>query len=215
MNEHLSSNNQRHDGSQENDSLLSQYERFDHQTYQRIQHELRSGDIGKVDHTALIQQMKQEGNRPSPNRFFSIRSLFNHPLQYVYSTAAVCIAMFVILIVWHWMPTPASTIQFISNNNQEVQVPFLWQSQLQMGFSVIVPSDVRAVIQLNEGSEIQCAPGTQLSIHVDHNRIIQMDVGHILVSAAHIEESQMKVKTQLFDVVVVGTEFEVELTSKQ
>jgi len=176
---------------------------------------LRSYPVWKIDKMAFVRRMDEEMESPSGAKWY-FHFLFSGLRRWSAVMAGIAVILVCLLISAYLVVTPISHparhVELYSEATSAPQpVSWLWEKRLQRGCLVIVPPGVYAVLQLADGSTVQCSPESRVALPLSRERRITLQSGILTVQAAHIPKSTMTVTTPLAEVRVVGTVFWVEV----
>lgn len=167
--------------------------------YRQIRSGLQSSRIPDIDQADLRRAMLATAHHPEP-------AIHN---RFVWAVAAAAgIVMFVSLVVFqsrdHSKTVIACQTVEVTTSAEPDWLPSLQKSRL-----VTIPE--KATLTLADHSTLACMPGTRLSIEMEPQRVITLQRGKISLKVQPKNNSNFSVKTPLLDVVVLGTEFDVEI----
>lgn len=186
--------------------------------YERIDEQIQSVPLDEIDKTALKNRLVKElagydarSSHPSFFRIWRIRP--------AWAAIGMCFII-VLLIGWSLLFTPpiknsVQSVQFILAQSEETQSPpYFWKWKLIHGTWIIVPPQKKALITLPCGSTLSCTSGSLIAIPKEKGRFIAIQSGSMTIKAAEIPGSPITVQTPYADIVVVGTEFQVNIIQK-
>ncbi len=181
--------------------------------YALIHEQLESAPVPSVDRQVLARRLASEMASRAGRIAFrrAVERFVFRPAFAAMCFAVLVVSTFVYLAV---VSGPVTQIEFLTESGSHIGGPsWYWERRLQWGGRVDVPDGVIANLKLADSSILTCSPEARIAVNVAETRDVELQSGGVTVEASHVDNSTFTVHTPVVDVAVLGTVFDVDVSS--